>query len=56
MSQSPRLTGTPIMRIYARTSGELVGYLYEWNNGDREPAWFGEEVHGVIYEPMGAAA
>ena len=56
MSQAPRLTGTPIMRILSETSGELVGYLYEWNNGDLQPAWFEDEVQGVIYEPIAAAA
>ncbi|MEZ6055037.1 MAG: hypothetical protein R3C02_27290 [Planctomycetaceae bacterium] len=44
MSQAPRLTGTPIMRILSKTSGELVGYLYEWDNGDLPPARFDGEV------------
>lgn len=56
MSHAPRLTGTPIMRILSKTSGELVGYLYEWDNGDLQPAWFDGEVQGVLYEPIEAAA
>ncbi|WP_306006447.1 hypothetical protein [Aquicoccus porphyridii] len=56
MSQAPRLTGTPIMRILSKNSGELVGYLYEWDNGDLQPAWFDGEVQGVLYEPIEAAA
>lgn len=56
MSQAPRLTGTPIMRILCKFSGELVGYLYEWDNGDLQPAWFDGEVQGVVYEPNEQAA
>ena len=48
MSQAPRLTGTPIMRIFSKASGELVG--------DLQPAWFDGEVQGVQYEPIEAAA
>lgn len=29
-----------------------VGYMYEWNNGDRQPAWFGPRVKNVRSIPM----
>ena len=56
MSQKPRLTGRPIMRILSEKSGKLVGFLYEWDNGDREPTWIDRKVRNVSYEPMGEAA
>ena len=37
MNTKPRLTGEPIMRILCKTSENLVGYLYQWNNGDVQP-------------------
>lgn len=56
MSHAPRLTGTPIMQILSNATGGLVGFLYEWDNGDLQPAWFNGEVQGVLYEPMEATA
>jgi len=48
MNTKPRLTGEPIMRILCKTSENLVGYLYQWNNGDVQPAWFdGAMADGV---------
>ena len=52
MSHAPRLTGTPIMQILSNATGDLVGFLYEWDNGDLQPAWFNVAVKGVRYEPM----
>lgn len=26
--------------------------MYEWNNGDRQPAWIGEQTRRVRYEPL----
>ena len=48
MNMKPRLTGEPIMRILCKKSKNLVGYLYQWNNGDVKPAWFdGAFVHSL---------
>ena len=52
MSHAPRLTGTAIMQILSNATGDLVGFLYEWDNGDLQPAWFDVAVKGVRYEPM----
>lgn len=52
MSQAPRLTGKAIMRIVSKTSGKLVGHLYEWDNGDLQPWWLDGEVQGVLYRPF----
>jgi hypothetical protein len=38
-STMTRLTGEPIMRILCKKTDTLVGYLYQWNNGDLQPAW-----------------
>jgi len=56
MNSKPRLTGEPIMRILCKTSENLVGYLYQWNNGDVQPAWFDSEVQDVLYKPIAEAA
>ena len=52
MNMKPRLTGEPIMRILCKTSENLVGYLYQWNNGDVQPAWFDGAMVDVRYEPF----
>ena len=52
MNTKPRLTGEPIMRILCKTSENLVGYLYQWNNGDVQPAWFDGAMADVLYEPF----
>lgn len=52
MNTKPRLTGEPIMRILCKTSESLVGYLYQWNNGDVQPAWFDRPIANVRYEPF----
>ena len=56
MTPTPRLTGEPILRILCRETGRLVGYLYQWNNGDLQPAWLDEAMAEVRYEPFGQAA
>ncbi len=52
MPPAPRLTGTPIMRILCKKTDSLVGYLYQWDNGDLQPAWLGEAVADVRYESI----
>jgi hypothetical protein len=51
-----RLTGEAIMRILCKNTGNLVGYLYQWNNGDLQPAWLNNAIAEVRYEPMFEAA
>jgi hypothetical protein len=52
LDTKPRLTGEPIMRILCKKSENLVGYLYQWNNGDVQPAWFDGTMADVRYEPF----
>ena len=47
MSNTARLTGEPIMRILCKKTDALVGYLYQWNNGDLQPAWINEAMAEV---------
>ena len=56
MTPKTRLTGEPIMRILCKNTGNLVGYLYQWNNGDLQPAWLDTAKAEVRYEPISAAA
>jgi hypothetical protein len=56
MTPETRLTGEPIKRIFCKKTGMLVGYLYQWNNGDLQPAWLNDIQADVRYEPMVAAA
>jgi hypothetical protein len=44
------------MRIFCMKTDALVGHLYQWNNGDLQPAWLDEVVAEVRYEPIGAGA
>jgi hypothetical protein len=52
MTKTPRLAAEPIMRILCSTTGSLLGYLYQWNNGDVQPAWLNDAKEDVRYEPM----
>ena len=33
-----------------------TSYLYQWNNGDLQPAWLNNTMAEVRYEPMFEAA
>lgn len=55
-THSRRLTGEAIMRIHCQRSGRVVGYLYQWNNGDLQPAWLNGALTDVRYEPVVEAA
>ena len=52
MTPKPRLTGEPIMRILCKKTDSLVGYLYQWDNGDLQPAWFEGAMADVRYVSM----
>ncbi len=56
MTPKPRLTGEPILRILCKKTDTLVGYLYQWNNGDLQPAWLDDALAEVRYELISDAA
>lgn len=45
-----RLHAKAIKRILDRQSGELVGWLYEWNTGEVVPRWKAGAQSNVIYD------
>ena len=46
---SKRIHAHAIKRIYC-SSGELVGWLYQWNTGDLVPRWKSEPHSDVYYD------
>ena len=48
----PKLFGTPLLRILSNPGGETVGYLYEWDNGERQPLWLSDPVSSITYAPL----
>ncbi len=48
-----RLHACAIGRIFDRETGELVGWLYEWNTGERVPRWKVEARSDVVYVSNG---
>jgi len=48
----PRLQAVPIKRILSRVSGQTVGYVYEWDNGEHQPMWLANRVRAVDYAPI----
>ena len=47
-----RLEARAIGRILDRDSGEVVGWLYEWNTGERAQLWRSGKRGDVVYEEM----
>ncbi|UUV08686.1 hypothetical protein [Ruegeria sp. YS9] len=45
-----RLHAEPIKRILDRSTGEVVGWLYEWNTGSQVPMWKDGRKTDVVYE------
>lgn len=48
--EAKRLHARAINRILDKQTGELVGWLYEWNTGERVPRWKVNAVTDVIYD------
>ena len=52
MKKEPRLCARPVARLICAETEVTVGYMYEWNNGDRQSAWLGPRVKNVRSVPM----
>ncbi len=52
MSDSDRFEAHQVALLKHPKSGELVGRLYLWENGEVDPMWFGEEVIDAIADPL----
>jgi hypothetical protein len=44
-----RMEAWVVKQILARETGEVVGWLYEWNTGERVPMWKSGAYQNVIY-------
>ena len=50
MVRKPKIEGKAIARILDAKTRDIVGYLYEWNTGARQPKWKDDIVReDVIY-------
>lgn len=49
-TEPKRVHARAVKRIFDRESGELVGWLYEWNTGSLVPRWKAEAFDDVIYD------
>lgn len=46
----PRLQARAVKRILDGDTGELVGWLYQWNTGALSPRWKAGPCDHVIYD------
>lgn len=51
-SAETKLFASPVLRILSHDTGDTVGFLYEWNNGARQPMWLNGRVRNVDYAPL----
>lgn len=49
-AEPKRVSARAVKRIFDRQSGELVGWLYEWNTGSLVPRWKTEVHKDVVYD------
>ncbi|PLS20135.1 hypothetical protein [Neptunicoccus cionae] len=47
-----RLEAKAIGRILDRHSGKVVGWIYEWNTGERSRMWITNYRGRVVYEEI----
>jgi hypothetical protein len=52
LAETKKLEARPIGKIVTRKSGVLVGYLYEWNTGERQNAWLKRPWKHVVIEAL----
>ena len=50
MSRQKKTEAKAIRRILDARTGEVVGWLYQWNTGALQARWKDDEVEDVIYE------
>ncbi|RFC61900.1 hypothetical protein DYI37_18930 [Fulvimarina endophytica] len=48
-----KMIGRAIGRIVSIETGSHVGFLYQWNTGETEEAWFEEPEERYSYEMFG---
>ncbi|MCK5934359.1 MAG: hypothetical protein KAG89_19580 [Fulvimarina manganoxydans] len=50
LNSSKKMIGTAVGRIVSNNGSRHIGFVYEWNTGEFENAWFGEAEDDVAYE------
>lgn len=53
MTQTQKIEGKAIARILDARNGDVVGYLFQWNNGDIDPKWIDDMPRNrkdVVYD------
>ena len=50
MPDSRRSEAQPIKKIIDQETGAHVGWLYEWNTGERVPRWKGKAHKDIAYD------
>lgn len=48
--EGKRIHARAVCRIFDKKSGDLVGWLYEWNTGELVPRWKAQEFKDVFYD------
>ncbi len=49
-TEPKRVQARAVKRIFDRQTGELVGWLYEWNTGSLVPRWKSGAREDVVYD------
>ena len=49
-AEAKRVHARAVKRIFDKETGELVGWLYEWNTGSLVPRWKSEARKDVVYD------
>lgn len=52
MAETKKLEAKLVGRIMTRKGGDLVGYLYEWNTGERQNAWLKRPWKHVVIQAL----
>lgn len=52
MARAKKKRGEVIAKIIDRKTREHVGFLYEWNNGERQNAWFEKAKDDYFFEEL----
>ncbi|WP_148227732.1 hypothetical protein [Fulvimarina pelagi] len=50
LNSSKKTIGTAVGRIVSNDDGRHVGFVYEWNTGEIQNAWFDEPEDDVVYQ------
>ncbi|NVK58337.1 MAG: hypothetical protein HWE26_22345 [Alteromonadaceae bacterium] len=52
MAKTKKKHGEIVGKLVSRETREHVGYLYEWNTGERQNGWFGDPKTDVVIEKL----